>query len=617
MSAPADKLLFGSKDHDKLLDWVLDCLRASQQMKKPFEELGLEAYKAFRCTLDPLKHPFPSKVWDPVLSGTLISLVAATADAMFASPPILDYMPEGYSTDEQTRIISAMAEHHLNRLRPRRLVVRGLLGLNLVGTQYWEPYYRRRKTEVGCWIRESVPVTEPDPLTGMPVTTSVDRERYVRQLRTTFEGPAFRTRHITQCYPDASEEELQDGGWWGTRDVLSSEWAKEAAEEEGWDQEITERSLQCDSYAAHAEMGTTYDWLEQIGLSTKGMFRSITDRKAVEVLRFWRRREGRVEKIVVLNRHGVAFAGDSPYGHGQFPAIKQTLYPLDNEHFGVGNYEFVRWQLRGVQTMVNAAASAALLCTMPPALKRRGMEMDKLIYEPAGIVEVDDPGGVKFLEFPQAAVAIGHNEAEALKASMDNALGGSEVNRGALPSDEQSATATNLAYQSAGRRIKFLVDNSDDELIVPLGDFYKEMMFQFQDYGLQLRLKGPKSAPVTVWPEDFRQVECFAVPTAAAETLKAMKEKRMLQLHQLGVSGQEPTYNRNEGWRLVVETIAQNEADRLLLDPNAQPLMPGVQPGAPQGQWAPGFGGNPGTVPGPSGDMHELAGELTEGMDYQ
>lgn len=606
------KLVFGTTEHSARVDFILERIRASEKAKQPVEEMGLTAYKNLRSYLNKEKHPFPVFVYDPVFFGSLMTEVATTVDAMFVSPPIFDYETDKTrgGDDASTAALQSESDDHLERMRPWLPVVKGSIGQHLVGTQYWDFWWDYQ--EKVCTYREPGTVKrEFLDAWGQPSSVEIPTVHKTMVTEPLFDGPRFAPRHITRAYADTDSEDLQRGGFYARRDELDVDEVRLCAKLEEWDTQLVERAIR-DTGSDGIKTGIDSirdlnNWLEQIGLNTRDTFRSIVDRKKLEVIRFYYRSRGQVLKGVLLNRAVCCYDGPAnDCEHGLFPAVKSTSYCLTGEHFGISDWEITRWLIQGIQTLRNAGCAEAVIGTMPVLLKQRDMQVDNAVYAPNAIWEMDDVDGLKPLNRGSNGAALGNNEADLLRSAMDSAIGsGGETGRGNVDA-KATATAVQQALGAAGVRGKFRANMTDECFVVPGCKLWGELV----------RSNSENT--------QVMQAKVIELATAAASINMELTQKRLMQLHQIAQNS--PIYKPDEGIRAIAQSIAPKEAERLLKSPEEMAeemraqqaaAMAGMGMPGPGGPSGPGAGGPPlsGREPFEAGDpMAQQAAELRETM---
>lgn len=615
-----------SVEHTKLVDELLEYLDYAADAKREVEKEAQYAWQHMCSYLNERSHPWPSKVYDPIVYSTQTSKLAKWADAIFSSPPIFDYQPGGWSPPQAAQSLTATVSYHLREIRPRQPLLTALTERSLAGTVVLTSWWDYREQVCEYWKRVPRQSSYLDPMTGQPVNYWVEDGKwaYHRAKKIVRDSPNFRPLHITQVYIDDTQPNFEDDGLFvAVRDMVDAEEARQRVKTQGWDPKAVERALEGDLPEGRLRgINNTLDWLQQIGLrndTERAWLNRRDGRKAVEAIEFWMRRGPRIRRYVILNRAWLAFDGPSPFAMAGFPFVVSRNFPMLGHFWGLSDYRVVRYLLRGIQSLRNAEVSEAMLGAMPPLLMPQSGMITGQRWEPRAVWHYDGMTveQMQFLERSGQSIRIAQGSADALLGRMDLALGTSDPARGGVSqqSGRQKATALSMAFEAAGLRDKFSVDNLSDDTLIPLAAQFRDLVQQFQEYPVQEALV-PGSDPVTIWPEDYRDADLYSIPTPATSALKAQKERRMLDLYNLVQQSQEPHAERRNLFELVLETIAPSEKEKILkpleqVQAEMQQAMGGmgqVQM-APPGQAAAGYQ-SPFPAGGPGVD--ELAGELGE-----
>ena len=620
-----------SAEHGKKLAEWLEWLEYSAQGKRTIEREGLVAMRHYTAWLDEKRHPFPTKTYDPVYFSSRVARKSKAVEAIYASPPIHEFMPRGMSDHDTARIMTHLLDYHHNETRPRAQIEEQLDQLGDVGTAFGHVYWDYEERVCGYWQRVPMEVNSIDPLTGQPISWWIDDGNYkwVRKRKVIKDSPRFKSLSIWQCFPDDTVTEIQDGLFFIFLDHISAATARQRIKTDGWRKEAVECALKMGGY--DNESGVTaltgimdrLKWMQELGLRSDHIsdaFRTKDGTKAVEVMEVWYREGDELRRAVVLNRMAIAKDGPNPYGHGLFPFTKSVNYRLAGQFWGMSDYHVIRWLNRGIQTMRNAGLTEALIAAMPPLLMGAGLKLTGMRWEPGAQWNYDgDVSQLKWFESSGRAIRASEEHAQSLMQQMDRAMGSSDINRGIASSTKGvAATNVNLAFESAGMKEKLFIGNFGDQCLEPWADMARQCCQQFQEYEVQLRLDGPKSPPITVYPEHYRDADLYAVPTAATSSTKHLHEKRLQDLYQLAT--QEPNANRRNAWELLVEAIAPYEKSNIVL--SEEEIQQQQQAQMQQQAQQMGLGGVGGQMPGPGQlpdggyetGTNEMAAELAAAM---
>lgn len=617
---------YGSSKHSKQLSRMLEYYDHSVTGKKEIEREGLLATKHLSSYLDESKHPWSTKVYDPIFHGALEARRAKVAEAFFSNPPLYSFEPEEDTPWETAEAMTRVCELHEQQVcsQTRQGVLQGFSGQASVGTQCWAMPWVFREEEVGRWVDTDLRASFVDPITGLRQKITLPGagpQRRERVLTVRQNGPMAIPKHITQWGCDYSNPDHQRGEWFYERDTMSTREARARIKSDNWDSRGVELAIKGNLPESSATgMTEAMDWFEEIGLNVSklraGM--QLAERKVLEVIEMYYRDKLSIKRCVILNRAYIVWDDYSPYDHGLFPYIVTRNYSMLGQFWGLSDYRIARYLIRGIQQMRNAVVNEASWRANPPALYPDTMRFS-MRYEPRALIPVQgDPGLIRFLEGGGQALADGSAVANMMQERFDAGLGSSEQARGSPGAKSGTATAANLAFQSAGLRDKLLIEDFGDGHIVPRGEMTRALVEQHETNKRYWR-EGPKSDPVEIWPEDFRGGKLRPVARVTTDPMRQIQVKRLLDLYNLANQHQEPHLKREALMEGLLEQMAPDLKARLFksqeeLDAEAQEAQ--QQQG--MGQTAPAQPGGQRTgqyqSPFPSGGVEEMGGMMAEAL---
>lgn len=636
VKAKTQRLALGSRQHDKVLDKVLMFFDYAAEGKRTVEKEALIADRHYCSWIDEQRHPWPTKTYDPLFFSTRQSRIAATMDAVFSNPPLHDYRHQGRSTFEQARIMTRLSDYHELQTKLLGVGARGQLedfvtGLGNAGTAFAHIYWDYRERHCGYWQRSPMQVEYLDPLTGQLTHYWSDEgeDEYIRGNKVVLDSPRFKNLPIWSVFPDDTCSNIQDGDFILFRDMISKEDARQRVKTNDWDKEAVEAAIRADGFrdgrgrTARNQIFDQLSWMEKLGLRTdhyRESYREVGgEYNAVELIECWWRKGPKIMRTVVLNRVAIALHGESPFGHGMYPFVMGRNYRLPGQFWGISDYHIVRFLLRGYQTLRNAGITEAMLAAMPPLLVQAGIRIIGKRYAPMSEWRVEgDPNMIRFFERSGRAQQMSTGMAEGLASQMTRGIGTSEVSMGSAAGTKGiAATNVNLAYESAGRKDKLFIDNLSDSCLVPWANQKRELIQQFQEYEVQLQM-DPGSDPVTVYPQQWRDADLYAIPTASTSVVKALQQKRAQDLYDLVKKYQEPYADHRAAFEMFVEAVSPADKEDLVKSEEQvqqeqmQQMMMQQQAQQQQPQLPAGPGGPP---IGPGGGATDaIASEMREAM---
>ena len=530
--------------------------------------MAQEAYKFYRSWVSKENNPFPLSVFDPRLFSTIETQRARTLSALFQAGPLFRYEPRNNADTDTSDVFTSLAAYHLGEMKQpscRELVSEALLGLDLCGTQYTATFWNVEERETLCkeMCEGMVDIDVPDPLTGMPMVEPypVMQERMVRKTQVEVDSPWFEPLHFTECFPDHSEPWVAQGEFFIIRKLRSKRYLKQKAKSGAWDRPAVGRLLKdpqgSPDNKGWGETTDLLDWQNSIGIDTTTITDSLKAGEVFEVLEMWHKYGRQV--TVFGNRAEVLAHRRNPYAHGRIPVLHSKKYPLPREHFGMSIFEVVRHMLRAIQLMRGATTAEVLLNVFPPLVVTPGTVPDPnkdLQYGFKSIWRVNRLDGLQYMQRPNIGTQQGQALIQDFGGSMDDALGTQDAFRGGLVDPDQKATAVSLAVQGAGLRLQADIDAFEQSFVVPLGDYFRSLMQQYQDYEVQVRVtEDPQAPPVMVTPDMLTDADVDTIPTASASQTQELEKKRLLEFWQAGLQAQEPNMDRRGAFEVMVDKL--------------------------------------------------------------
>lgn len=622
---------YGKSDHAKALSRALEHIDESQKAKREVEREGLLATKHLCSWIDESKHPWSTKVYDPIFHGALEARRAKVAEAFFSSPPLYDFVPEEDTPWEKAEAMTRICDLYEQQVAAhgRQSILMGFSGQAAVGTQCWGVPWVYRQAEVGQWVPTDLKTTFTDPTTGIRQRVTIPGGgpgRRERVLQTVYDGPMAVPKHITQWGCDTRNPDYQQGGWFYELDTVEAREARCRVKEENWDRAGVELAIKGQlPPKSQGAITDAVDWYEEIGLVVAGVREGLEcdkdkGRRVVEVVELYTREKYSIRRQVILNRAYIVWDDRSPYDHGLFPYIVTRNYSLLGQFWGLSDYRITRYLIRGIQQLRNAIVNEAAWRANPPLLHERSVNVE-LRYEPRAKIPVDgDPGLLRFLTDIGGSSALGEagNIAEMLQQRLDAGIGSSEQGRGSTGKSGTTATAANLAFQSAGLKDKLLIDDFGEGHVIPRAEMFRALIEQHETR-LRYWREGPRAEPVPVYPEDYRGGKMRPVARVTTDPLKEIQEKRLLDLYNLAAKTQEPHLKREALVEGLLELIVPDKKQQLfksqeeiqaeqMEQQQAQAGMEGA-PGGPGGQRTGQY-----QSPFPAGGANEMGSLMAEAL---
>lgn len=556
---------------------MLQYFDQAERAKLPYEDKARQAYLHYCSHINNMVQKTASQVYEPYLFSAIQTQVTRMTQALFSNEPFLQFLPRGRTTQDQARNLTALFQYHWQERRPRLPVTELLLQMKLFGTAYAVTYWRHEEAMRGFWrnvVRTvPVPVTDEmgmpvvDPMTGMPQMRNQAVQSRVFQTSnvTVCDSPWFDVLHFTEAFPSAHKPDITDyGAYFFARRFRDRAYVTQRQESRDWNPEMCKLLLE-KSTARFGEnsMGRTNStsaWQEQRGFAT-GNTEQLSGNDVFEELEYF---DAKCYAVIV-NRQFVVCYRDNPFAHGEIPILHLKNYPLPNEHFGLSDFQIVEKLVYHLQEMRNASATEAKMRVHPPLIAKSDTNLKEIKFAPGAIWRVTSDNGIIPLQLPTSGIQVAEQQVMGARTSINDALSTSDAYRGQMEEAATKATAITQAVQGAGIRIQDQIERFEQEFTVRLGDHYRRLIQQYQDYDVQVRVtQSPLSDPVTVAMDDLYDADCDTIGRAGDSQIRALEEKRIIDLYQMAVQAQEPNADRRAMFEAVVERVAPGQKQLLV-----------------------------------------------------
>lgn len=556
---------------------MLNYFEQSERAKQSYEDKARQAYLHYCSHIDKMAMKLPSQVYEPYLFSAVQTQVTRMAQALFQNEPFLQFLPRGRTTQDQAENLTALFQYHWNERRPRLPVTELLLQMKLFGTAYAVTYWKHEEKMQGFWrnvIRAvQVPMTDAmglpqlDPMTGMPMmrNQAVQSRVYQTSKVTTVDSPWFDILHFTEAFPNAAKPNVTDyGSWFFALRRRDRAYIKQRKESRDWNPEMCAMLLDGNAPTggeeAMARVNSTMRWQEQRGFGAGCTRERLEANEVFEELEYFDDRC----YAVIINRQYVVCYRDNPFAHGEIPILHVKNYPLPNEHFGLSDFQIVERLIYHLQDMRNASATEAQMRVHPPLIVNHNTNIKEVKFRPGAIWRVTAENSITPLQLPTSGIQVAEQQVQGARSSVNDALATSDAYRGQMEDSATKATAITQAVQGAGIRIQDQIDRFEEEFTRRLGDHYRRLIQQFQDYDVQVRVtQSPLSEPVNVSMDNLYDADCDTIPRAGNSQIKALEEKRIIDLYQMAMQAQEPNADRRALWEAVVERVAPGQKQLL------------------------------------------------------
>lgn len=575
---------------------------AAKAMRSSVVDMAMKAHRQYCCIMrEEGKSKFFLRVHDPHFFATVTAQVASEAGALLSNPQILQYAPRGATSDEMAKYFTAAFDYHWNENpRCRAAIIDMSLQSHLYGTSLGVCYWHEDWRKFGYW-KESVDQTllpSIDEFGGLSMAPSnkVSKE-FVVERRKAKDSPWFKPLNFFSCYPDSEAETVRDGRWFIYHERVSLSHVKSQRDSGAWGRRACN-----DILADPSEYSGRYhdERIREMLSSEAGLnIDPGVDEKdpLIDVYEYFTP-EGRA--TVVNGMKVVAF--HEGYVTGYYPIIHLRNHPTPGEFWGMSDLQIIESNILALQNIASAQATEVVLNIFRPLIvSDPGINLKEFRWEPGKVLRITsgDANAIKPMPMDPSGIQIGSQYTQEQRARIDIAVGASDVTRGSLPTRSQSATAVMQSTQHATLRQGPRIIELEDGLIRPIGENFRALIACCQSDDITARLPG-SDAVVEIKAEMLNaDLDLSVVPITGAQRMTELEQKRMLELGNLAMNFQVPTFNREEFIRMIAESLIPRIADRIIMSPEqAQQQMMMQQMMAMQQQGGPGPGnGSPGAVP--------------------
>jgi hypothetical protein len=247
----------------------------------------------------------------------------------------------------------------------------------------------------------------------------------------------------------------------------------------------------------------------------------------------------RVNCICVVTEDGIVLRADKlPYHDGEKTYICSRINRMPGEFWGVGAIEKQHTMIHGVNALNNTILDALYQGVHPVRLvDDKGIpNQSELVNRRGQIVHVNRRDGEALESYyrtlPPERVAPDAWQAMGMyKEWAGEASGRTDFMRGHMPSQKQTATASNITYTQAAAKFKVLLREIEDTGLIPLCEKMQRINLQFMDQSEVVRIIGRKGMNWrTIKPEDIAGQVHFVALGSSREIDKATNIQQLMQL---------------------------------------------------------------------------------------
>lgn len=502
--------------------------------------------------------------------GSMTAAVASEYAVINSSPYLLSYEPRSSEGDALSDFYDAAFDFHWKEdPRRNRKLQSCLLQRRLYGSVYGKFHWNEEWAKEAFFkeVESVVEVPIINPYDGLPsaVSQPVKERKWVTERRKKKDSPMFEVFNFFSCLPDTKQEYIQDGRFFIHRCRRTSNYLKEMALKGCWYKPVVRELLERGG-ATNDMSALPVEYIESLnamvgfsqddpGYSSSGLY---------EEFEVWTP-EG---CATIVDRRVVSYCR----GHllGRYPLFQVRNYLVPGEHFGMSDYQVVEKNISDYQNMHNTMLSNAYTNAFPPIAVASSIELKEFrqAWRPGGILRLpgsDVNASMRQLPTNTDSIETAMRTKQALAAGIDNVLASSETTRGSLPSRSTSATAVMQASQSLSVRQEMQSSMFEAEFIQELGEAFRDLVTKLQTDEVSLRIRGGsewvKWRPLLgAYDPDL---DC--VPIAGSSKLSELEQKRLIELLNLAANFRIPNINLQEGFSVVVESMAPRLKSRLLM----------------------------------------------------
>lgn len=263
---------------------------------------------------------------------------------------------------------------------------------------------------------------------------------------------------------------------------------------------------------AHQKKGAPADQVKQVQESWRSVsYTPIQDQSVdpnlarLEIIRYWQRNR----HVWITRGYSQPFY-NAPNKYGVLPFITEAYIDLPGRWAGLSLGDICETDQRLAETIINARIDELALLIHSPLVKKRGISLplSQQKMRPGLIWESDDPANdyrrVETGNVTQTAY-LEVNEANN-RASRKTGVTDTNV-IGVATSGGNSANRTATGIQSQGaaasKRIQYQVENSEDQVVVPLLNAIYAMDQKFLDPNTMIQIVGPNGMPQVIDPVEI------------------------------------------------------------------------------------------------------------------
>lgn len=409
--------------------------------------------------------------------------------SIFSDPEWFSADPDGLTTYEEAEATKLLMLRQLKAARVRQVFKRALKDSKIYGNGVFEVGWDMRELTRRTIIRNRVPIRgrKQDPLFGSFSTTVGMKSVYEEKVYTEKPNrPYIRNISIKDYYidPGCEAPSIQAARFDCVRKLMTVDDLKQYRNQTGFNIPSDEWLLE----AAKSKTETQGDNSKRaIESYLGGIWEPHRDStadpagKRVEVVQYTTK-----DRIVwALNRTHCAYNKVNPLGF--IPRFSFYYTDVPDRWHALGICDVVEGEQRLQEEIINGRIDLLALLLNPSTKKRRGARLPQSMFRrrPGNVMEMDDPDKDLVREDmsgtpieAQVEVAASDIRAQKITGITDlAALGvggpGSSVGR--------TATGVNTVTAASGRRLQYLVENDEDEIIEPFLEAWHTLNQKYLD----------------------------------------------------------------------------------------------------------------------------------------
>lgn len=539
-------------------------------------ERAVKAHKAYVSYVKKEKQSiYATESYDPRFFGSMISAVSSEYAIITSSPYLLGYEPRSEQGDALADFYDGAFDYHWKEDPNRsRKLQSALLQRRMYGSAYGKICWNEEYVEEGFFKdveeMQDIPITNPYDGLGSTVSMPIVTKKWVRERKLKKDSPWLEVFNFLSCYPDTKQENVRDGRFFFHRKRVTRDYIEEMGRKKAWYRNVVKELLESPNGDGTGAYSASYsaEYIEAlnatVGFSNNDAVISNQD-GVYEMFEYWTQKG----YAVVVNRRVVAYYR----GHvlGYIPVLQVRNHLVPGEHFGMSDFHVIESALSDFQNMHNTMLSNAYCNAFPPMVVGAGVDLKEFrqAYRPGGIMRIqgqDMNTAMRQLPVNSDSIEMARNTKEYLGSTMDKTLATDDVARGALPSRSTSATAVMQSQQSLSARQGMMASMFESEFIQPLGEAFRDLITKLQSDEITMKLRGGKE-----WVK-FKPLlgaydpDLDCVPVAGASKLNELEQKRLIELLNLAANFRIQNVNLQEGFQVIVESMAPRLASRLIME---------------------------------------------------